>query len=228
MRPRRLPFPAALALAIALLVTLFGVAILLPPALAPSALDLGGASTAPTDADGSPVTNASPPAATGSGSGSAKPSAEASKPTVAKTSAAPIPTSRPTVEAGVIAWEDQVTKLVNAERKKAGCGALRTDEHLRQAARAHSGDMVKFNFFSHKGHDGSDFVQRIERAGYPKGSAASENIAYGYGSPAAVVKGWMGSAGHKANILNCGSKAVGVGLVYKGTTPYWTQDFGRS
>jgi uncharacterized protein YkwD len=43
-----------------------------------------------------------------------------------------------------------------------------------------------------------------------------------------VADGWINSPGHKANILNCGSVAVGVGLAYKADgTPYWTQDFGR-
>lgn len=221
-----MPFPAALAMAIALLVTLFGVAILLPPAIAPaSSLNLDGAETPIPVGSATPTGSPSQPAGVTSASAAttAKPAASPSKPRTA-----PVPTSRPTADAGIVAWEDEVTRLVNAERKKASCAALRTDERLRQAARAHSADMVKFNFFSHQGHDGSSFVDRIARTGYPKGSAAAENIAYGYDTPAAVVKGWMGSAGHKANILNCEHKAVGVGLVYRDTTPYWTQDFGRS
>ena len=38
---------------------------------------------------------------------------------------------------------------------------------------------------------------------------------------------WMNSAGHKANILNCKYKNIGVGLAYDANhRPYWTQDFG--
>jgi uncharacterized protein YkwD len=38
----------------------------------------------------------------------------------------------------------------------------------------------------------------------------------------------MNSPGHRANILNCGNVAVGVGVVYNAAgAPYWTQDFGR-
>jgi uncharacterized protein YkwD len=124
--------------------------------------------------------------------------------------------------------EDQVTTLVNAERAKAGCGKLRTDARLHKAARDYSALMANKNFFSHTGPDGSSFVDRVADAGYPRASAAAENIAYGYRDAAAVVKGWMGSAGHRANILNCSHKAVGVGLAYRQSTPYWTQDFGRS
>ncbi|MEV6304274.1 CAP domain-containing protein [Actinoplanes sp. NPDC051861] len=123
-------------------------------------------------------------------------------------------------------YEAEVIALTNAQRTANGCGALRADDRLTTAARAHSADMAAKNFFSHTGSDGSDFVTRIKRTGYT--GASAENIAKGYRTPQAVVTGWMNSSGHRANILNCRSIAVGVGLVIKadGTT-YWTQDFGR-
>jgi uncharacterized protein YkwD len=124
--------------------------------------------------------------------------------------------------------EDEVTRLINIERGKVGCSPVRTDERLRTAARAHSADMAAQNYFDHKGRDGSSFVDRVARAGYPRNSAASENIAYGYRTAADVVKGWMNSDGHRRNILNCASKATGTGLAYRGNTPYWTQNFGRT
>jgi uncharacterized protein YkwD len=46
----------------------------------------------------------------------------------------------------------------------------------------------------------------------------------GYRTAADVVAGWMGSAGHRANILNCDSHAVGIGYDPRGY--YWTQLFG--
>ena len=45
-------------------------------------------------------------------------------------------------------------------------------------------------------------------------------------TPADVMNAWMNSSGHRANILNCGLKDLGVGLAYQGKTPIWTQDFG--
>ena len=58
--------------------------------------------------------------------------------------------------------------------------------------------------------------------------ASAENIAWGYRTAKDVVDGWINSPGHRANIVNCTSIAVGVGLAYKSDgTPYWTQDFGR-
>jgi len=127
----------------------------------------------------------------------------------------------------ITTMEDEVTALINKERGKAGCVAVRTDERMRTAGRAHSADMAKNNYFSHTGRDGSSFVDRLERAGYPRDGAAGENIAYGYTTAQAVVTGWMNSEGHRKNILNCSAKATGVGLAYRGTSAYWTQLFGR-
>ncbi|WP_327007891.1 CAP domain-containing protein [Dactylosporangium sp. NBC_01737] len=133
-------------------------------------------------------------------------------------------TTKP-VESGSL--ESEVVALTNTYRTANGCGALRIDARLVTAARGHSTDMVTNNFFSHTGSNGSTFVQREAGAGYTTGASA-ENIAWGYRSPKEVVDGWINSAGHRANILNCASVAVGVGLAYKADgTPYWTQDFGR-
>jgi uncharacterized protein YkwD len=127
-----------------------------------------------------------------------------------------------------VAYENRVVALTNAQRKAHGCGALRIDSRLVQAARAHSADMVRRGYFSHTGADGSSFVTREINAGYPKKGPSAENIAWGFRTPQDVVTGWMNSAGHRANILNCGSVAVGVGLAYTaGGSAYWTQDFGR-
>ncbi|GAA3370820.1 hypothetical protein GCM10017744_096120 [Streptomyces antimycoticus] len=51
-------------------------------------------------------------------------------------------------------------------------------------------------------------------------------MAYGYESPKSVMEGWMSSPGHKANILNCDFKEIGVGVAQPGH--YWTQDFGAA
>ncbi|GIM91641.1 CAP domain-containing protein [Paractinoplanes toevensis] len=126
-------------------------------------------------------------------------------------------------------FENEVVRLTNAQRTSRGCGALKIDNRLVKAARGHSADMVSERFFSHTGSNGSSFVAREVAAGYPKRDAAAENIAWGYRTPKDVVTGWMNSPGHRANILNCRSIAVGVGVAYtSGGAPYWTQDFGRS
>jgi len=131
------------------------------------------------------------------------------------------------VPAGLAAMETQVLDLTNAERAKAGCGALRFDTHLRAAARAHSTDMAVHNYFSHTGRDGSDPGDRIAAAGFNIRRGWAENIAAGYPTAKAVMTGWMNSSGHRANILNCRLRALGVGVARSsGGRLYWTQDFG--
>jgi uncharacterized protein YkwD len=134
-----------------------------------------------------------------------------------------------TPQATAATVQENVIALTNAERAKAGCPALRTDPALSTAAQRHSEDMAARNFMGHTGSDGSNFVTRIERAGYTRWTRAAENVAAGHQTAADVVRGWMNSAGHRANILNCALRDIGVGHQFRQNTTYghyWTQDFG--
>jgi uncharacterized protein YkwD len=138
--------------------------------------------------------------------------------TLFATPAEAAPVSESTLQADIV-------RLTNVQRAAHGCGALKVDSRLVTAARGHSAHMAQTGAFSHTGKGGSNFVAREKAAGYSKPSA--ENIAWGYRSGKDVVTAWMKSPGHRANILNCKSKTVGVGAVYsKGGAPYYTQDFG--
>jgi len=120
---------------------------------------------------------------------------------------------------------DEVVKLVNAERAKARCPAVVPDPKLTEAALAHSDDMARRGYFSHNAPDGADPWQRASAAGYQR--PTGENIAIGYPDARAVMSGWLASPGHRATIVNCNSRALGVGLARNaGGTPYWTQLFG--
>jgi uncharacterized protein YkwD len=114
---------------------------------------------------------------------------------------------------------------VNAERATAGCGAVAREDRLTVAARGHSADMAARGYFSHTTPEGVEFATRITQAGYVW-RGAGENIAKGYRTPQQVMTGWMNSAGHKANILNCGFRDLGVGVAAAADgTLLWTQDF---
>lgn len=119
----------------------------------------------------------------------------------------------------------EVLALVNQERAAVGCAALTVNAKLTKAAQDHSADMAAHNNMSHTGSDGSDPGRRITRAGY-EWRAYGENVAYGYGTAAKVMEGWMNSPGHKRNILDCSFKEIGIGLAQPGQ--YWTQDFGAA
>jgi uncharacterized protein YkwD len=123
--------------------------------------------------------------------------------------------------------EEQVITLVNRERAANGCAAVAPQPQLAEAARRHSQDQAAHGSMSHTGSDGSSPWDRAERAGYAR--AIGENVAAGYRTGDAVMTGWMNSDGHRANILNCQAKAVGIGLdAATDGTIYWTQMFGSA
>ncbi|WP_435771567.1 CAP domain-containing protein [Nocardioides sp. SYSU DS0651] len=125
------------------------------------------------------------------------------------------------------AYEDRVLVLTNRKRRARGCAPLRANWTLRKAARSHSVTMARHNEMSHRLPGEPRFSVRITRAGYRDWRIVAENVARGFSSPAAVVKAWMRSPGHRANILNCRLRDLGVGVVLARGQLWWTQNFGR-
>lgn len=131
-------------------------------------------------------------------------------------------------------YEQQVVELVNQERNSRGLPPLKRTQSLTDAARYHAADMVQDNYFEHDTYDrigGSlKFVCGTwERIATFASGATGENAAAGYGSPTAVMQGWMDSSGHRDNILNASHREIGVGFYNGGGDyhSYWVQDFGR-
>jgi uncharacterized protein YkwD len=116
--------------------------------------------------------------------------------------------------------------LVNAERAKGGLAPVSLCPSLTRAAQAYADKMSAEHFFDHTSPDGSTMTSRTNAAGYRNWSALAENIGQGYGDVTAVMKGWMGSTGHRANIMNPKLQHIGVGWTRSGN--YWVQDFGAS
>ncbi|MFI1676219.1 sigma-70 family RNA polymerase sigma factor [Streptomyces sp. NPDC020607] len=222
------------------------------------ALGIGGAAvhllTSPDADESTPSTAAAPaspttPSASKSASPSASPKRSASpsakpkpkpsktkkkaKPSPTRTSAEPKPKPKPEAPDPKPAPQrpsgaaEQVVALVNTERSKAGCGPVRSNAKLADAATKHSADMAARDYFDHTSPDGTDPGDRITAAGY-RWSTYGENIARGQQSPASVMDSWMKSPGHKANILNCDFKELGVGIHNGSGGPWWTQAFGTA
>lgn len=120
------------------------------------------------------------------------------------------------------AAETAVVTLTNQARARNGCRPLVHDAKLHRAAERHSADMARNNYFDHESQDGRTFDQRIKAEGFDF-RLAGENIAKGQPSAAAVVRAWLDSPGHRANIMNCSFTHIGVG--HAGQGPTWTQDF---
>ncbi|MFC3505013.1 CAP domain-containing protein [Micromonospora krabiensis] len=190
-----------------------------------------GDETFPGDALAAPAPTASPttarptPSATRTNRPTPAPS-RTTAPSRRSVDRSPKPTSAGTTASGsgtVSAQAREVVDLVNAERAKAGCGALGIDDKLMTAAQRHSQDQADHQNMSHTGSDGSDAGDRLDRVGYTW-RTYGENVAWNQKTPAAVMDAWMNSPGHRANILNCAFTEIGVGIA-SSNGPYWTQVF---
>jgi len=125
----------------------------------------------------------------------------------------------------VDAFDSQLMlKLVNDERKKVGASPLTLDSKLTRAAQKHTDFMVSSDELTHDDPAGS-LGERVKAEGY-NFSSLGENIAKGFGTneEVRVMKTWMNSSGHRANILNKSFTNLGVGF---GGGKYWTQVFGK-
>lgn len=193
-----------------------------PPASATPTVSPSLPPTLPTSPPAS-ATPTRPPASSPTATTPPPTAPPATTPPATTPPASPRPTTPPA--SGNAALEAEVLAIVNTERAKAGCPAVTADDRLTAAARGHSADMAARDYFSHTTPEGVQFATRITDAGY-RWSGAGENIAKGQRTPAAVMTAWMNSSGHKANILNCGFKNLGVGVAADATGALlWTQDF---
>ncbi|MFJ4839173.1 CAP domain-containing protein [Streptomyces sp. NPDC088746] len=149
----------------------------------------------------------------------------ARKPAAPKTSSA-APSRKAPAPASPSATTAQaaVLTLVNQERAKVGCSPVTTSASLTALAQDFSEDMAARDFFGHTDPDGATPWDRAAAAGVQ--GLGGENIARGQADAQAVMDAWMNSDGHRANILNCDYKTLGVGVHLGSGGPWWTQDFG--
>jgi uncharacterized protein YkwD len=126
--------------------------------------------------------------------------------------------------------------LLNRQRAAHGIRALRADGKLARAARGHARDMVAQHYFSHTSRSGASFSARIKRTGWTRtrrSYTVGENIGWGGGSlstPRQMVRAWMSSAGHRANILDRSFNLIGIGIANGaptgGSGATYATDFG--
>ncbi|WP_019549113.1 CAP domain-containing protein [Streptomyces sulphureus] len=122
------------------------------------------------------------------------------------------------------AAETEVLQLVNQERAKAGCKPVTADTRLGALADDFSADMAKRGYFSHNSPDGQTPWDRADARGID--NLGGENIARGQANAQSVMDSWMNSPGHKANILNCDYRTLGVSAHFGEGGPWWVQEFG--
>ena len=106
--------------------------------------------------------------------------------------------------------EENIVKHTNSARAKFGLASLEIDHDLMQSARQHAKWMARSQSLTHTSRP------------------VAENIAMGQPDSQNVVRCWMNSPGHRANILNGGHRRIGVAAYCTPAgTIYWCQQFRR-
>jgi uncharacterized protein YkwD len=138
------------------------------------------------------------------------------------------PTGVESDTANASAAANEMAALTNAERRQAGLAPFTISPLLMRAAQLHADQMASSGQMAHvlPGARYPEPPDRLAAVGY-RWQAYAENVAYGQGSPAFALTSWMGSTGHRANILNPGLTDLGTALA-RGSDgrPYYVQVFG--
>jgi len=112
--------------------------------------------------------------------------------------------------------------LLNRRRAEQGLPVLREQAQLDVAAERQAADIVRRRFWSHVNPDGRSAKDRILATGYGPSLVVGENLAWGQNSeatPVEIVKRWMQSAGHRANILEPRYREIGIGVMMGAPRP---------
>ena len=128
------------------------------------------------------------------------------------------------------AYANEVLRLVNIERANVGVAPLVLDEALCNAANMRAIEMDCTGVFGHKRPNDNSCFEVYDICNVEWQSACGENIAGGQATPEEVMKSWLGSAGHKANILSPEYTKMGLGYSNSGCgagsySHYWAQEF---
>jgi uncharacterized protein YkwD len=113
--------------------------------------------------------------------------------------------------------EQYLCSLVNQSRKKSGIRKYRMNRNLSNFAKDHSKRMANSRNIFHDPNAGFENVAYIFNPGASDWQLASQ-----------FHRQWMGSPGHRSNILNNNNDTIGIGVVQRGSHFYATQKFTKS
>lgn len=104
-----------------------------------------------------------------------------------------------------------VNKQIREYRKNNDLPRLKTSRALQRAAQSRAEDMVRRNYFSHTNPDGQPTWPLIRAEGIDY-VHAGENLAEGYYVPKDLMRDWVNSPSHKANLDNTAFTHIGIGI----------------
>lgn len=112
---------------------------------------------------------------------------------------------------GVLTKEG-IVKYTNLQREKFGLLPLKPNRILEESARLKLEDMFKNQYFAHTSPEGFELKDFAQKAGYDY-ILIGENLAMGhFKNDEDLVLAWMGSPGHRENILNEKYQEIGVAV----------------
>ena len=118
---------------------------------------------------------------------------------------------------------DRVAELCNEARKQNNVSvSLILDAKLSEAAQKRAEELIKL--FSHTRPNGTSFSTVLKEYNITY-KASGENIANGQFDADDVMKSWLNSPGHRANILQKNFVKIGVGVFEYNGRLYWVQVF---
>jgi uncharacterized protein YkwD len=120
---------------------------------------------------------------------------------------------------------DETLSLINQERVQSGLPSLKFEPRLSQAARAHAEEMMRNRQLSHQFAGEAPLAERLAKVSVPLDSS-SENVTM-HLTTAGAHTAFMGSAPHRANILNPKFDAVGIAVLCDADWLYVVEDFAH-
>lgn len=105
-----------------------------------------------------------------------------------------------------------IHQAVNEQRAKNNVRELQWSDQLAQAAQGKAQDMIAHDYWAHTSPDGKQPWTFIDATGYSY-RVAGENLARNFSSSSSVVRAWLDSPTHRANMLQPVYQETGVAAV---------------
>lgn len=106
---------------------------------------------------------------------------------------------------------NRILAATNTQRVNNNEPSLVENDQLTQAAQTKANDMAARNYWSHNTPEGTQPWAFVTNTGYSY-DKLGENLAAGFSDESSVVKAWMASETHRANILDPTYTQVGFGF----------------
>lgn len=129
-------------------------------------------------------------------------------------------------EEKIAQYTAKVLELVNQERAKAGVAPLVINNKLSKMAQIKAEDIFEHNYWGHTSPIYGSPSEMAKAFGITN-KGCGENLCWYADTPEEAVTSWMGSEGHKANILNPKYTQIGLGVYASKQygSKVWVQEF---